>query len=237
MLTFPTTLFANSNTATLTFLQSETVQIATQSSYTFTAVATTLSPGLTSDASGPSNAVTPTTPAGGVTVSGTSPTSGASTMTTPRVLPLRIASSSTSAAAITTTFTAPATGTAVQIATTSASRRISRTGSIKVCSVQAAVAVAGSTTLVCRLTNAARRARLNRDLRVTLTTTFTQQDGAQLTLRAAAGTRDYNVGEPPEPAVVAVAQTLGLQLRPDFVARHSDAAVRPSRAGLPALGA
>jgi len=52
-------------------------------------------------------------------------------------------------------------------------------------------------------------------------------------LRAVAGTRDYNVGEPPEPAVVAVAQTLGLQLRPDFVARHSDAAVRSLFAWLP----
>lgn len=36
MFTFPITLFATSNTATLTFLQSETVQIASQSSYTFT---------------------------------------------------------------------------------------------------------------------------------------------------------------------------------------------------------
>lgn len=155
--------------------------LATGASYTFTAVATTLSPALTSEASEPSNAVTPTTLAADVTTSGASTTSGVSPTTTPRVLPLRITSSSTSAAAITTTFTASGAGTAVQIATTSASRRISRTGSIKVCSAQAAVVVAGNTTLVCRLTNAARRARLNRDLRVSLTTTFTQQDGAQLT--------------------------------------------------------
>ena len=40
------------------------------------------------------------------------------------------------------------------------------------------------------------------------------------------GTRDYNAGEAPEPATAAVAQALGLALRPDFAARHSDVAVR-----------
>ena len=40
------------------------------------------------------------------------------------------------------------------------------------------------------------------------------------------GTRDYNAGEAPEPATAAVAQALGLPLRTDFAARHSDVAVR-----------
>lgn len=45
------------------------------------------------------------------------------------------------------------------------------------------------------------------------------------------GTRDYNAGEAPEPATAAVAQALGLPLRPDFAARHSDVAVRPASLG------
>ena len=131
--------------------------------YTFTAVAHLI--GQTdSAASFASAAVTPT---GTVSVT---PTAASAAAPAPA---MRLSSSRTTATAIITTFTATGPGVITQVGSTTSARRLGRATGLKVCAVSTTTNKAGTVTLVCPLTNAAKRARLTQKVSVTLTTTYT----------------------------------------------------------------
>ena len=135
--------------------------------YTFTAVAHLVGQ-IDSTASFASTAVTPTGSVAPATATATP--AAAAEAPAPE---LRLASSRTTATAIITTFAATGPGTITQIGTTSSGRKLGRATGLTACSVSTTTQQAGTVTLVCPLTNAAKRARLKQRLRVTLTTTYT----------------------------------------------------------------
>jgi len=150
--------------------------LAVGTTYTFTARSTTTSPSLTSEPSAASNAITPL-------ASPASAPSSAPTSTAPAMQPARLpASSSVTATSIATTFVAPGPGIVTQRGTTTGLRRHERAAGTAVCSSRLTILEAGRVTMVCRLSNAARRARLQRALTVTLTTTFTPTSGTPMVL-------------------------------------------------------
>lgn len=148
--------------------------LAAGTTYTFTARSTTTSPSLTSEPSAASNAITPL-------ASPASAPSSAPTSTAPAMQPARLpASSSVTATSIATTFVAPGPGIVTQRGTTTGLRRHERATGTAICTSRLTILEAGRVTMVCRLSNAARRARSQRALTVTLTTTFTPTSGTPM---------------------------------------------------------
>jgi hypothetical protein len=140
-------------------------------SYTFTAVAKI--PGqIDSAVSFASTAVTPTGSVAPVVTPAATPTTAAATSAAPTPV-LRLGSNRTTPTAIITTFTATGPGTITQTATTAGGRAHQRAARLMACSISTTTQQAGTVTLVCPLTNAAKRARLKHAVRVTLTTTYT----------------------------------------------------------------
>jgi len=136
-------------------------------SYTFTAATHTTTPAVTSDESEPSNQVTPA-------AAPTPPTP-----TAPTLLHL-VSKPATTTSTITTTFDAPGPGVVRQTGTSPSARSHLRATGMTVCTTTKTVTKAGTTTITCRLTNAAKRARTQHALVVTLTTTFTPTTGTPL---------------------------------------------------------
>ncbi|MGI9186241.1 MAG: leucine-rich repeat domain-containing protein [Gaiellales bacterium] len=151
--------------------------------YTFTVTAATTTPAVQSAASAASNAVTPTAPESHTTASSSAATSadaGVVTAAPTRPKAMRLSSMRTSDVAVITSFMAGASGTVAQEGITTAARRRPRAGGFKACSATKHVEEPGMVTVRCTLTPAAKRALLDHDLRITVTTTFTPTVGAPL---------------------------------------------------------
>jgi hypothetical protein len=95
------------------------------------------------------------------------------------VLPLA-SKAATTTSTITTTFDAPGPGVVRQAGTSPSTRSHLRATGLTVCTTTKTITEAGPTTITCRLTNAAKRARTQHALTVTLTTTFTPTSGTPL---------------------------------------------------------
>jgi hypothetical protein len=80
---------------------------------------------------------------------------------------------------ITATFIAPGPGTVRHVGTTSSTKRINRS-TITVCASTKTITKAGKVSITCDLTNSAKRTRMNRALKVTITTTYTPPSGVAM---------------------------------------------------------
>ena len=97
----------------------------------------------------------------------------------PAVLRLKNSTSrvSASSSSIITTFRATGPGTVTQVGTITAGRHALRATGITACSASKTIDHAGTVTITCRLTNAAKRTRTTSAMQVALVTTFTPTSG------------------------------------------------------------
>jgi len=154
--------------------------LASGTPYAFTAATHTTTPAVTSDASDPSNQVTPAAAPTPPAPAPQSPAAPASATSSPTVLPLASKAAAATTSTITTTFDAPGPGVVRQTGTSSGTRSHLRATSVTVCTTTKTITEAGTTTITCRLTSAAKRARTQHAITVTLATTFTPTSGTPM---------------------------------------------------------